>query len=349
MSIRVDKWGTAGDGSNVLLYTLSNGRISAAVSNYGALLVNLLVADKSGNVRDVVRGFDSLEQYMGDHPCFGATVGRYANRIGGASAVIDGVSYEFQRNDGVNCLHSGTDNWFDRMWDAQIMDDSDTPCVRFSLVSEDMDQGFPGRLEVCLSFSLTADDGLRIDYSAVSDKTTLFNPTNHSYFNLDGTQSTSVLEHTVTIRSDYFTPTDSGLIPTGELVPVAGTPMDFNTEKTIGQDIDADYEPVRLGCGFDHNWVLANEGRFEKVAVLRSAESGITMETWTDMPGLQMYASGTMHAQPGKNGMIYNEHSAVCFETQFFPDAVHHENFPSPLLEAGKRFESSTMYRFITE
>ena len=343
--LTVKDFGTTEKGQKALLYTMKNDAgTSVSVSDYGAALVSLFVRGKDGNPVDVVLGYDNVTGYEKGGDSIGATVGRNANRIGGASIEINGVTYELDKNDNGNNLHSGYDYYNKRFWDvAENADDH----VTFRLHSPDKDQGYPGALDMYVTYTLDEDSMLTIHYEAVPDKDTVINMTNHSYFNLNGHDSGTVLNHSVTLDAESFTPADRESIPTGEIRSVDGTPMDFRSGKTLGKEIDADYEPLRLGGGYDHNWVLKNEGRFDKVAEVTADRSGIRMEVYTDLPGVQMYTANFLNGEPGKEGALYGRRSAVCLETQYFPDAIHHDNFPGPVCRAGEKYDTRTAYRFV--
>ena len=343
--LTVKDFGTTEKGQKALLYTMKNDAgTSVSVSDYGAALVSLFVRGKDGNPVDVVLGYDDVTGYEKGGDSIGATVGRNANRIGGASIEINGVTYELDKNDNGNNLHSGYDYYNKRFWDvAENADDH----VTFRLHSPDKDQGYPGALDMYVTYTLDEDSMLTIHYEAVPDKDTVINMTNHSYFNLNGHDSGTVLNHSVTLDAESFTPADRESIPTGEIRSVDGTPMDFRSGKTLGKEIDADYEPLRLGGGYDHNWVLKNEGRFDKVAEVTADRSGIRMEVYTDLPGVQMYTANFLNGEPGKEGALYGKRSAVCLETQYFPDAIHHDNFPRPVCRAGEKYDTRTAYRFV--
>lgn len=343
--LTVKDFGTTEKGQKALLYTMKNDAgTSVSVSDYGAALVSLFVRGKDGNPVDVVLGYDDVTGYEKGGDSIGATVGRNANRIGGASIEINGVTYELDKNDNGNNLHSGYDYYNKRFWDvAENADDH----VTFRLHSPDKDQGYPGALDMYVTYTLDEDSMLTIHYEAVPDKDTVINMTNHSYFNLNGHDSGTVLNHSVTLDAESFTPADRESIPTGEIRSVDGTPMDFRSGKTLGKEIDADYEPLRLGGGYDHNWVLKNEGRFDKVAEVMADRSGIRMEVYTDLPGVQMYTANFLNGEPGKEGALYGRRSAVCLETQYFPDAIHHDNFPGPVCRAGEKYDTRTAYRFV--
>lgn len=345
MSIRVEAFGTTKDGQQVKKYILENGKgMKAVVLNLGAGLAELWVPDQDGALRDVVWGYEKAEDYEVNGPDFGAIVGRNANRIGGAVITIAGKDYTLAKNNGENNLHSGPDMYFTRMWKGIVADDNK---VEFSLHSPDGDQGYPGNADITVSYTLTDDGELQIVYQGKADQDTIFNLTNHSYFNLDGQKSDSVLEQKVWLDADAFTPGDAGLIPTGEIRDVTGTPMDFRTEHMIGERIDADYEPLKQAGGYDHNYVLKNEGKYALCGKLISQKSGICMEVSTDLPGIQLYSANFLENEKGgKEGRTYGRRSAICFESQYFPDACHHENFQSPIVKAGEVYRTKTGYRF---
>lgn len=330
-------------GKNSELYTLENKNgMKIAVSDFGATLVKILVADKDGKVRDVVLGYDDAEGYDKGDKFFGAIVGRIANRIGGASFELNGKRYDLVKNDNDNNLHSGLDFYNKRVWEVKEADDCH---VTFALESPHMDQGYPGNFKIEVTYTLTDDNEIKIHYHGTTDQDTIVNMTNHSYFNLNGEESGSVLSQKVWLDADAFTRADNFSIPTGEILPVEGTPMDFREEKTLGRDIDQDYEALNFGHGYDHNWVLNGTG-YRKVGTLTSDESGIKMEIFTDRPGVQIYTGNFIEDAVGKGGHVYADRSAVCFETQLFPDAVNKEMFASPVLKAGEVYESTTTYRF---
>ena len=346
-AVRVETFGSTSKKEEAVLYTLTNENgMSASITNYGAALVKLNVPDKEGKLRDVVLGYDDVTGYEKGGGSFGAPVGRNANRIGGAVITIQDKTYELEKNDNGNNLHSGTNYYNKRIWNVGEKTDSK---IEFVLHSSDGDQGYPGTLDMHVTYELTEDNELRLIYDAVPDQDTIINMTNHSYFNLDGHDSGNVLKELVTLDADYFTRADAQSIPTGELVDVTGTPMDFRMPRALGEAIDADYEAVRLGKGYDHNWVLKNNGKFDKVAQAVSEKSGIVMEVWTDLPGMQMYTANFLDNEHGKNGAVYGIRDAVCFETQYFPDAVHHENFASPICKKGMPYHTVTSYKFETK
>lgn len=345
MSVTVEAFGTTKNGEKASLYTLSNSNgMKAVVSDFGAVLVKLFVPDKNGTLLDVVWGYDTVSGYENNGVFLGATIGRNANRIGNAKFTLNGTEYTLDSNDGSNNLHGGFDGYHARMWKTEI--DETANAVVFSLESSDMDQGFPGNAKISVTYALKEDNTLELTYDAIADKDTIFNMTNHSYFNLEGAASDSILEQKVWIDADAFTEADAESIPTGTILPVEGTPMDFRAYRVIGQDIDADYEPLRFGAGYDHNWVLKNGGQFAPVARMKSDVSGIEMTVSTDLPGMQLYVGNFLADEEGKAGKKYARRSAACFETQYFPDAVNHESFVAPVFKAGEKYHTVTGYHF---
>ncbi|MCU6746320.1 galactose mutarotase [Faecalicatena acetigenes] len=341
------EFGWTKEGRTVSLYVLQNKNGTAAeITDLGASLVRLWVRDKEGKRTDVVLGYDTPEGYKKGTCFFGAIVGRNANRIAGAQFELNKMAYTLADNDNGNNLHSGTDFYNTRIWETEEYTDS---YVRFKLHSPDGDQGFPGNADIYVTYRLDERDTLDIRYEASADKDSLFNLTNHSYFNLDGHDSGSVLGHTLQLEADCFTPGNAYAIPTGEILSAEGTPMDFRNGAKIGARIEEEYEPLHFGNGYDHNWVLKNQGKFEKAAELRGEKSGIVMETYTDRPGIQIYTANYVENEKGKNGAVYGKRSAVCLETQCWPDAVHHENFPSPVCRAGEKYDTHTAFRFSTD
>ena len=346
MAVTVSDYGTFPDGRVMHAWTLSNSSgMKAVVSDYGADLLALWVPDKEGNLRDVVLGQKDAAAYEEDKGSLGAVVGRHANRIAGASFELNGKTYQLLANDGTSNLHSQPSSYYQRFWRAAEGDNENGSSVILSLESPDGDQGFPGNLQVTVTYTLTEDNSLILRYQAVSDADTIVNLTNHSYFNLDGCDSGSVLDQKLTIFADAFTPSDARLIPTGEICPVAGTPFDFRTAKTIGRDIHADDEQIRNGGGYDHNFVLRERTEIEPAAILESEKSGIRMEVSTDLPGMQLYTANSTE-MTGKNSTQYKPFCGVCFETQYFPDSIHHPNFPDCVLKAGREAETVTVFHF---
>ena len=344
MQIRDFGANTKGEKATLYAFQNANGMIME-VSDFGAALYSLMVPDKDGNLCDVVLGYDDPIGYEGPSGTFfGVTVGRNANRIAGGRFTLNETTYQLDQNQNGNNLHSGLDFYSFRVWDVKDTTDNS---ITFSLHSPDGDQGYPGAVDIDVTYTLTADNEVQIDYYGVPEEDTIMNLTNHSFFNLNGHASGSVLEQKVWMDADAFTPTDATLIPTGEICPVEGTPMDFRVKKPIGRDIKKDYEALVLGFGYDHNWCLNNQGKFAKVIEMSSDVSGITMEVYTDLPGVQIYGGNYLKDELGKNGIVYKQYQGICFETQGYPDAIHHENFPSIVCKKGEEYRTRTVYKFI--
>lgn len=347
MGITMTDFGVTSKGEAATLYTITNkSGMSISVTDFGAALVSVTAPDRSGKPVDVVLGYDDVKGYEEGTVFFGATVGRNANRIGKASLEINGVTYQLEKNDNGNNLHSGMDFYNKRMWEVRS---KNYESVTFSLHSADGDQGYPGALDMEVKYTLTNDNGVKIEYYSVPSEDTVINMTNHSYFNMNGHDSGEVLGQEVQIAAKYFTRADKESIPTGELTEVVGTPMDFNTKKTIGQDIDEQYEALIFGQGYDHNWVLDNNGKFGKAAEMTGDRTGITMEVYTDLPGMQFYTGNFIENEKGKGGAVYKRRHGACFETQYFPDAIHKDHFPGPICRAGENYRTCTLYKFSAE
>ena len=339
-------FGMGKNGEAATLYTFENKNgMVMEVTDFGATLYALIVPDKDGNPCDVVLGYDDPQGYMGPSGTgFGATIGRNGNRIANASFTLNGKTYELDKNNNGNNLHSGLDFYHHRMWNVKETTENS---ITLSLRSPDGDQGYPGNFDVDVTYTLTDDNELKIHYNGTPDQDSIVNMTNHSYFNLNGHASGSILEQEVWVDADAFTATDDKLIPTGEIVPVEGTPMDFRVKKPIGRDINEDYEALVFGGGYDHNWCLNNNGEFAKVIEMSSKESGITMEVYTDLPGVQIYSGNFLKEELGKDGIVYNHRQAICFETQGYPDSINHDNFPSVVCKAGEVYKTTTIYKFV--
>lgn len=350
MEITKKSFGITSKGEEATLYTITNDNgMTVSFTDYGANIVSILVPDSKGEVVDVCLGYDNLAGYEKNGPGFGSFIGRHANRIAGAKFELNGKVYELDKNDGENNLHGGFVGYNKFMYQTKIYEADDTISIEFSRLSPHMEQGFPGNLDVSVTYSLTQANELVIEYSAVSDRDTIVNLTNHCYFNLEGHNAGSILDHKVWIKANQFTPTSADLIPTGELRDVTGTPMDFRVAKKVGQDIDANYEPLILGKGYDHNYVLDIKGtEVEKVAELIEEKSGRKMEVYTDLSGMQLYTGNFLAGENGKDGAVYNKRAGICFETQYFPNSCNIKSFPSCVLKAGKEFDSVTIYKFLT-
>jgi len=346
---RVEKssFGTTKDGQAVDLYTLTNANgVAARIITYGALLTELHVPDRDGKMADVVLGFKTLDRYEGDHPYFGGTIGRVANRIAKGKFKLNGQEYTLAANNGPNHLHGGLRGFDKRVWKAQPVSVGGVPAVRFAYTSADMEEGYPGALTATVTYTLTHSNELRLDYTATTDKPTIVNLTNHSYFNLAGDGQGTVLDHELTIMADRYTPVDDTLIPTGEIASVRGTVMDFNRATPIGARISE--VPGPAPGGYDHNYVLSHGGRVLAMsATVREPKSGRVMEVLTSEPGVQLYTGNFLDGTiTGKAGVAYQKHFGFCLETQHFPDTINRPNFPPVVLQPGRTFKSTTVYRF---
>jgi aldose 1-epimerase len=349
MKITQKSFGKTINGEEATLYTITNGNgMKVSFTDYGANIVSIIVPDAKGNMADVNLGFENLAGYEENIPGFGSFIGRHANRIGGAKFELNGKVYELDKNDGANNLHGGKLGYNKFMYETEIYEDDDVTSIEFSRLSPHMEQGFPGNLDISVTYSLTEANEIVIEYLAVSDRDTIVNLTNHSYFNLSGHNSGTVLNHKVWIKANQFTPTTPDLIPTGELSDVSGTPMDFRVLKQIGQDIEEDYEPLKVAGGYDHNYVLDISGaEVEKVAELIDEQSGRKMEVFTDLPGIQFYTGNFLTSvNNSKENAVYKKRDGVCFETQYYPNSCNIPTFPSCMLKAGKEFDSVTIYKF---
>ncbi|NLY42710.1 MAG: galactose mutarotase [Clostridiaceae bacterium] len=349
MSITSKLFGTTNDGKEVHIFTLknSNGMI-VEIINYGATVLSIFVPDRNGKLDDVALGYDRLEDYYINAPFFGSILGRHANRIANAKFELNGTVYHLNKNEGENHLHGGIKGFHKVVWDAEIVQDDSGEHLKLNYISKDGEEGYPGNLDVTVTYTLTQDDALRIDYYAVSDKDTTVNLTNHTYFNLAGHASGSILKHQLMINADKFTPTDDKSIPTGEIVPVKGTPMDFTALTPIGARIDSKYEQLVFGSGYDHNWCLNVSGKEpEKAAELYEPSTGRVMEVYTTKPGIQFYSGNHLDtAGVGKGGTVYQKRDGLCLETQYYPDCLNHKNFPSSILRAGEEYKHTTIYKF---
>lgn len=338
-------WGKTPDGRDVEIYTLRNKRgAEARIMTYGGVLVSLKVPDRQGKPGDVVAGFDKFEDYLKPPPYFGAIIGRYGNRIGNARFSLNGVQYVLTKNDGPNQLHGGLRGFDKRLWQATLL----TPqSLELKYRSKDGEEGYPGNLSATVRYTLSDANELKIEYSAVTDKDTVVNLTNHSYFNLAG--DGDILAHEVWIHAGRFTPVDKGLIPTGELKSVAGTPFDFRKATPIGARIDQEDQQLAFAGGYDHNWVLDRGGNgLEIAARVIERRSGRVMEVLTTEPGLQFYTGNFLDGSLKGKGRTYTRRSAFCMETQHFPDSPNKPAFPSTVLKPGTTYRSTTVYRFST-
>jgi aldose 1-epimerase len=345
-------FGKLPDGRDVYQYTLRNASgMTVQIINYGATITSILVPDRTGQFDDVVLGYDSLQGYVSGTAYFGAVVGRYGNRIGKGRFQLDGKEYQLATNDGDNHLHGGKAGFNKVLWETKSFDGSSPePSLQLQYVSPDGEEGYPGTLTLKVTYTLTAGNELRINYEGTTDKPTILNPTQHSYFNLSGSLYNTILGHLLMIEAEAFTPVDKGLIPTGQIAAVAGTPMDFRTATVIGARINDSYQQLVFGRGYDHNWVLkAPAGTIRKAADLYEPISGRAMEVFTDQPGVQFYTGNFLDGKTaGKNGIYYQHRTGLCLETQAFPDSPNKPQFPSTTLRPGQVYRQTTIYKFST-
>ena len=340
------------NGQPTALYTLTNANgMEVCITNFGGRIVSIMVPDKDGAFRDVVLGFDKVSDYFPENNAsdFGAAIGRYANRIAGGNFEIDGTVYNLPKNDGDNTLHGGPTGWQYQVYEVVEADESHIKILRDS---PDGDNGFPGNVKAYVTYTLTDQNAIDIWYEATTDKPTVINMTNHSYFNLDGDPAGNVLDDILYIKSSTTTPAGPGLIPTGEIISLIGTPMDFNTPKRIGDDIDKrDFEQIDLGNGYDHNWILDTMGDITDPAViLTSPKTGISLEVYTDEPGIQVYSGNFLDGSvTGKHGIVYNQRAGICLESQHYPDTPHNPDWPSVVLRPGEKYTSHCVFAFSVE
>jgi aldose 1-epimerase len=342
-------FGKAPDGTPVELYTLRNAKgIEARICNYGGLVISLKVPDRNGNFADVTLGYDNLEDYLKNSPYFGALIGRYGNRIAKGKFTLNGKAYTLAVNNEANALHGGIKGFDKVVWQAKPMQTSAGPALELNYVSRNGEEGYPGTLTVKAVYTLTADNGLRLEYTATTDQDTVVNLTHHSYFNLAG--KGDILGHEVYLNADKYTPVDSTLIPTGELRPVQGTPFDFRKPTTIGARINQNDEQLKFGKGYDHNWVInKTSGKLELMARVYEPTTGRVMEVWSTEPGLQFYSGNFLDGTiKGKGGRVYQFRNGFCMEPQHFPDSPNRPEFPSVVLKPGQVYQNTIIYRFST-
>ena len=346
MTLEKKTFGQTPDGNDVTLYTLTNKNgLRAKIMDYGAILVELSVPDRDSKLADITLGFDELDPYIKINPMFGSTVGRYANRIANAKFTLDGVEYKLTANAGKNHIHGGRTKRFDKvMWKGQEFQNAEDVGVRFTYQSSDGEEGFPGNLNCTVTYTLTNNNELKISYKATTDKPTIVNLTNHSYWNLSGAGNGDVLGHQILINADRYTPAGEGLIPTGEIRSVEGTPLDFTRPKTIGARI----EELTETRGYDHNYVLNNwDGSLKLAARVYEPTSGRVMEVYTTEPGMQFYTANGLKGVKGKAGKVYDKHHGFCLETQHYPDSPNKPNFPSVVLRPGQTYSSETRFKLV--
>ncbi|MEA2524647.1 MAG: aldose 1-epimerase [Thermomicrobiales bacterium] len=342
------------EGQAVDLYTLTNaGGMTVKIITYGGIIQAIDVPDRDGNIANVALGFDNLDDYVDMNPYFGCITGRYANRIARGTFTLEGERYFLALNNGTNHLHGGEKGFDKYVWDAEEVASADGPALKLSRVSPDGEEGYPGTLTVDVTYTLTDNDEIRIDYHATTDKTTVVNLTNHTYFNLAGEGSGTVEHHELQLNAANYTPVDAALIPTGEIAPVAGTPLDFTTPHSIGERIREGYEQLVLGRGYDHNFVLDRSGPDDTslipAATLVEPDSGRKLEISTTEPGIQFYSGNFLDGTlVGPSGNVYRQGDALALETQHYPDSPNQPNFPSTVLQPGQEFNSTTVYAFST-
>jgi aldose 1-epimerase len=350
--ISTSDFGVLPDGRTVTLFTIqSPSGMQMRVTNYGGTIVSLTAPDRDGKQEDIVLGYDSLDDYLADSPYFGAIIGRYGNRIGKAEFTLDGETYTLAANNGENHLHGGVVGFDKVLWEAAPFSMGSEHGVVFTYTSPDGEEGYPGTLSAKVTYLLTADNRVMFSYQASTDKATPVNLTQHSYFNLAGPSSDSILDHEMMIAADHFTPIDAGFIPTGEIRSVEGTPFDFRTPTAIGARIDADDEQVKNGLGYDHNFVLSDTDSGLKLAArVYDRTSGRIMEVTTNEPGIQFYAGNFLDGSlTGKGGQVYPYRSGFCLETQHFPDSPNQPTFPTTILRPGELYATQTVYSFTTD
>jgi aldose 1-epimerase len=344
--INEDSFRSFHKGKQTALYTLrnSNGLI-ALITNYGAIIVSIYVPDRNGLMADIVQGYDTIDEYIkGNGPYMGALCGRCANRIARGKFSLGGTDYTLAVNNGPNHLHGGIIGFSKVVWDVVQYSSSS---VQLEYLSVDGDEGYPGNLKVSVTYTLTDENELKLDYFATTDKSTVVNLASHSYFNLAGEGSGSIYDHELFINGMFFTPTDETSVPTGEICSVAGTPMDFRKSKKIGRDIELDDEQLKFGAGYDHNWVLGHRtGTPGLAAIVKDPASGRIMEVYTTQPGVQLYTANWIDNEPGKGGKKYGRRWSLCLETQHFADAINKPHFPSTILNPGEEYRHSCIYRF---
>jgi len=350
--IETTLYGKLPDGREVYQYTLTNSAGSKVkIINFGAAVTSLEVPDRNGKLEDVVLGYDSLQGYISCKSYLGVIVGRYGNRIAKGRIQLDGKTYQLTVNDGENHLHGGKLGFEKRLWDAKVVKESNDPSLELTYVDPEGEEGYPGKVTMTVTYTWTEKNELRIEYRGTTDKTTILNPTHHSYFNLSGSPANPILDNLLTIEADSITPVDKGLITTGKYMNVANTPMDFRVPTAIGSHINDQYEQLIFGKGYDHNWVLRNfNGKVRKVAELYEPKSGRLMTMYTDQPGLQFYSGNFLDGTiKGKKGIAYQHRTGLCLESQCYPDSPNKPEFPSVVLKPGGVYRQTTIYQFSTK
>lgn len=350
VSISKSPYGTTPSGQQVDKYSLKNTQgMEVDIITYGGIITSWTAPDKNGKYKNVVLGYDNLEQYIKSNPYFGAIIGRYGNRIAKGKFSLDGIEYTLETNNGSNHLHGGTKGFDKVLWTASEEKTDNGAGLKLNYTSKDGEGGYPGNLISTVIYTLTNDNTLEVRYEATTDKKTIVNLTQHSYFNLSGDFSKDILDHELILDADSYLPVDNILIPTGDLKSVEGTPFDFRNPKTIGQDIEQKNEQLTKGKGYDHCWVLNNQGAFRKVATAIHSESGRVLEIYSDEPGIQFYSGNFLNGTlPAPGGTTYGHRSGFCLETQHYPNAPNQDKFPSVTLAPGEKYQSKTSFKFIT-
>jgi aldose 1-epimerase len=350
VAIEKKSFGKTQDGHEVFAYTLKNqSGMEVVITNFGGVVLSIKVPDRDGKFADIALGFDELADYEKKGPYFGALIGRYANRLAKGQFTLHGKTYQLPVNNGSNSLHGGNIGFDKRVWKPKESTDASGQHLHLHYLSKDGEEGYPGNVNVDVTYTVTEKNELRISYSATTDKDTVLNLTNHSYFNLKGQGEGDILDHKMMINADRFTPVDANLIPTGELRPVSGTPFDFRQPTAIGARINDPDEQLKLGGGYDHNWVLNGGGKMGLAARVVEPTTGRVLEVLTDQPGVQFYTGNFLDGTAKGKGKVYNHRFAFCLETQHFPDSPNHPKFPTTELKPGQKFQSTTVYRFSTE
>ncbi len=349
-SVNVRDFGVTPQGDTVNQFTISNGNgMEVKIINYGGIITHLKVPDQNGKIEDVVLGFDDLESYLKGSPYFGAIVGRYGNRIAKGKFSLDGQEYSLVTNNGENHLHGGLKGFDKVVWDGEVVENEHDVKIKLHYLSKDMEEGYPGNLDVTVTYTIKETNEIEIDYQATTDKATVVNITQHSYFNLTGNTKTDILDHEVMINADNLLPVDAGLIPTGEFLPVEGTPFDFNEMHQVGERIDEDHEQLKLGGGYDHCWVLnkSDVNALDWVVKMTEPVSGRVFELATTEPGIQFYSGNFLNGSlTGKFGIAYEQRYGLCFEPEHFPDSPNQPDFPSVVLNPGEEYHTKTIWRF---
>ena len=344
-------FGSLPNGNKVYKYKLTNGYMSVEIMSYGGIVTNINLPNSKGQDTDIVLGFNTLDQYIDEHPYFGAIIGRYGNRIANGKFSLNGIDYQLAINNGINSLHGGLIGFDKVLWSVKELNNDEDPGIKLTYFSKDMEEGYPGNLQIDVTYILTKENELKIFYEAITDSSTIINLTNHSYFNLAGESSGDILDHFVSINADSYLPVDDNLIPTGEIKNVKSTPFDFREMKKIGLEIEIQNNQLIYGKGYDHCWVLNDYGEgVRKIAEARSLNTGINMEVYSDQPGVQFYTGnfldGSLKSKKLKN---YEKRSGFCLETQHFPDSPNQPSFPNVILEPDKKYQTQTWYKFSTK